>query len=131
MTMTSPPANPSPAFRQGGFRMILLATDLSAASEAATVRALELASELGASVLAVSVIDPRALRLPGGAFSRRVDQVRTVREAAVQDLVARGRASGVKVDFLIWEGEPGEAIVEAATAEGVDLSSSGAMAGAP
>lgn len=98
-----------------------MATDLSSASEAATLRALDLAVDLGASVLAVSVIDPRALRLPGGAFSRRIDQVRAVREAEVQGLVARGRANGVKVDFLIWEGEPGEAIVEAATAEQVDL----------
>lgn len=98
-----------------------MATDLSAASEAATLRALDLAVDLGASVLAVSVIDPRALRLPGGAFSRRIDQVRAVREAEVQGLVARGRTNGVKVDFLIWEGEPGEAIVEAATAEQVDL----------
>ena len=28
---------------------------------------------------------------------------------------------GVRVSFLVWEGEPGEAIVEAATSEQVDL----------
>lgn len=113
--------NPSPSISRAGIRRVLLATDLSAASEAATLRALGLAADLGASVLVVSVIDARSLRLPGGAFSRRVDQVRAVREAAVRELVARGRAFGVRVDFLIWQGEPGEAIVEAATAEQVDL----------
>ena len=38
-----------------------------------------------------------------------------------QALVARGRSAGVAVDFLVWEGDPGEAIIEAATAESADL----------
>jgi nucleotide-binding universal stress UspA family protein len=37
------------------------------------------------------------------------------------DLVGRGRAHGVEVSFLIWEGDPAESIVEAAGAEDVDL----------
>ena len=100
---------------------ILLATDLSSTSERATDEALELATRLGATVLAVSVIDPRQLRLPGGRYGMRVDQVRTERESAAQGLVARGRRLGVPVTFLIWEGEPGESIVDAAVAEGADL----------
>lgn len=100
---------------------ILLATDLSPASLGATVEALRLAERLGASLLAVSVIDPNQLRLPGGRFSPRVDQVRAEREGAVQTLVAEGRRVGVAVSFLIWEGEPGESIVEAAESEGADL----------
>jgi nucleotide-binding universal stress UspA family protein len=50
-----------------------------------------------------------------------VDQVRTGREAAAQELVSRGRASGVQVNFLIWDGDPGESIVDAARSEQVDL----------
>ena len=41
--------------------------------------------------------------------------------AGSQVLVARGRRAGVNVSFLVWEGEPGPAIVEAAAAERVDL----------
>jgi nucleotide-binding universal stress UspA family protein len=35
--------------------------------------------------------------------------------------VLRGRQAGVHVSFLVWEGEPGPSIVEAAEAEGADL----------
>ena len=57
-------------------RKLLLATDLTDASAAATDQAFELASRLGASLLAVAVIDPGSLSLPGGRFRARVDQVR-------------------------------------------------------
>jgi len=105
----------------GGIRRILLATDLSAASEGATLQALDLAHDLGAELLIVSVIDPGSLRLPGGRFGVRVDQVRTSREAAAQELVSRGRSAGVRVRFLIWEGDPGDSIVDAAQSEQVDI----------
>lgn len=105
----------------GGVKRILLATDLSPASEGAALQALDLAHDLGATLLIVSVIDPGSLRLPGGRFGQRVDQVRTGREAAAQELVSRGRANGVQVSFLIWEGDPGESIVDAAASEQVDL----------
>jgi len=100
---------------------LLLATDLSPASAAATEQAFELASRLTAPLLIVSVIDPGQLRLSGGRFGQRVDQVRMQRERVAQDLVARGRRVGVPVSFLIWEGDPGESIVEAAVAERADL----------
>ncbi len=102
-------------------RTILLASDLSAASEAAESLAFELAANLGCSVLLVSVIDPRGLWLPGGGYRQRVDQARAAREAAAQTIVDRGRREGVPIRCLIWEGDPGEAIVEAAAAEAVDL----------
>lgn len=100
---------------------LLLATDLSPASAAATEWALDLAHRLGAALLAVSVIDPGALRLPGGRFGARVDQVRADREREAQALVRRGRELGVAVTFLIWQGDPGEVIVEAARSEGVEM----------
>lgn len=100
---------------------LLLATDLSPASEAATDEAFELAGRLRVPLLIVSVIDPGQLRLPGGHFGSRVDQVRAQREIAAQELVQRGRRVGVSVSFLIWEGDPGEAIIEAAQAEHAEL----------
>ena len=95
-------------------RTILLASDLSSASTAAEDLAFELAAGLHSTVLLVSVIDPHGLR-------ERVDQVRATRLARAQLIADRGRRAGVTIRCLIWHGDPGEAIVEAAEAEGVDL----------
>jgi nucleotide-binding universal stress UspA family protein len=100
---------------------LLLATDLSEASTAATEEAFELASRLGASLLVVSVIDPGSLLLPGGRFQARMDQVRERRESIAQALVERGRDVGVPVSFLVWDGDPGDMIVAAAQAEDADM----------
>jgi nucleotide-binding universal stress UspA family protein len=104
-----------------GARKLLLATDLSEASEAATDEAFELARRLEASLLVVSVIDPGSLLLPGGRFRARVDQVRDRREQQAQALVERGRSEGLEVSFLVWTGDPGDMIVSAAEAEHVDM----------
>ena len=112
-----PVSGPRPA---GAVRRILLATDLSEASEGATRKAIELAHDLGANLLIVSVIDPATRGAPGGRVER-MDQRRAARESAAQQVVVRGRQAGVPVSFLVWEGEPGPAIVDAAQSEGADL----------
>jgi nucleotide-binding universal stress UspA family protein len=112
---------PVPGPRAGSaIRRILLATDLSAASEAATTKAIEMARDLGAHLIIISVIDPAVRGVPGGRVER-MDQRRAAREFAAQAAVVRGRQAGVTVNFLVWEGEPGPAIVEAVTAEDADL----------
>lgn len=103
------------------FGSVLLATDLSTTSTPAETEALRLAAGLGARLIAVSVIDPGTLKLPGGRYRARVDQVRDERESAAQALVARAQEIGVPTAFLVWEGDPGEAIVDAASAEHADL----------
>ena len=102
-------------------RSILLATDLSPASADAEDVAFELATRLGGSLLLVSVIDPRGLWLSGGRYRQRVDQARNAREAAARGTIDRAHRKGIPIRTLIWEGDPGEAIVEAAIAEDVDL----------
>lgn len=121
--MSALPAMSSSEPTQGferSFRRILLATDLSTASEAATDQALQLARDLRAELLVVSVIDPSS-PLSGGPAVARMDQRRAARELAAQALVVRGRRTGVSVEFLVWEGEPGPAIIEASEAERADL----------
>ena len=105
--------------RPRGIRRILLATDLSAASDGASAHAVELARDLRAELIVVSVIDP-SIHLPGPALAR-LDQRRAARELAAQELVVSGRRTGVSIRFLVWEGEPGPAIIEAAGSEQVDL----------
>ncbi len=102
-------------------RRVLLATDLSPASESAAREAIRLASDSHAELVVLSVIDLGRLRLPGGLFLRRVDQERARIETEARVLVARARAASVRATFLIWEGDPAEAILAAATAESVDL----------
>jgi nucleotide-binding universal stress UspA family protein len=101
-------------------RRILLATDLSSASSAATEEAIRLARALSAELLVVSVIDPSGDAAPGWRLARS-DQRREARTAAAQDVVAGGRARGVRTSFLVWEGDPGPAIVDAAVSESADL----------
>ena len=69
-----PAAAPSPAQSMSaapGMEKLLLATDLSEASSAATEEAFELAARLGASLLVVSVIDPgrSSFRAAGSGFA--------------------------------------------------------------
>jgi nucleotide-binding universal stress UspA family protein len=104
-----------------GIRRLLLATDLSPASAQAAEEAIRLAVETGAQLLVLSVVDPRRLRLPGGIFLRRVDQERSRIEVGVQRLVDSARRAGARATFLVWEGEPAEAILAASDAEKVDV----------
>ena len=117
-TVTFAAARPAPPPK---VQKLLLATDLSEASSAATEQAFELAGRLGASLLVVSVIDPGSLLLPGGRFHSRIDQVRERRAAIAQSLVERGRTEGIPVSFLVWDGDPGDMIVSAAEAEHADM----------
>jgi nucleotide-binding universal stress UspA family protein len=131
MTVMTTRSNPEPApvpglarvtaGPAGRVRKLLLATDLTDASMAATEEAFDLAGRLGATLLVVSVIDPGSLLLPGGRFRVRVDQVREQREKLAQALVERGREDGIDVSFLIWTGDPGDMIVSAAEAEQADM----------
>jgi nucleotide-binding universal stress UspA family protein len=120
--MTDPTSIPSPSSAPpDAVRHVLLATDLSPASLPATEAAIDIARRSGADLTVLSVVDPRILRLPGGRFLRRVDQEQARIEAGVQDLVAQARAAGVVAAFLVWHGDPSEAILEAAEAEDADL----------
>ena len=101
------------------FRTVLLATDLTPASAEATERAIELSARLDARLLIVNVMDSR--RLVGGGSHERIDQARAEREAVLLEVVRTARAAGASAEFLIWTGDPGNALVSAAEAEHADL----------
>jgi nucleotide-binding universal stress UspA family protein len=101
-------------------RRLMLATDLSSASEQAADEGIRLAVENKAELVVFSVIDPGRLRLPGGVFLRRIDQERSRIDIGVQKLVQRARAAGARATFLVWEGDPAESILAAAEAEKID-----------
>ncbi|MFV2064842.1 MAG: universal stress protein [Chloroflexota bacterium] len=100
-------------------RTILLATELTVASEAATLRACDLADKLGARLLVVNVLERQ--RLSGTGSHDRVDQARAERESRLLSVVRSARSEGVTADFLVWEGDPGSSIAAADEAEHADL----------
>jgi nucleotide-binding universal stress UspA family protein len=87
---------------------ILLATDASPASQAAECQAIELAARLGARLVVLSVVS-------GGPSAREA------RQLAVEAIVQRARAVGADARGMAWNGDAGEAIVDAAQAEYADL----------
>jgi nucleotide-binding universal stress UspA family protein len=97
---------------------ILLATDLTGASSAATAQAVDLAVRLDARLLVVSVLET----VKAGVSRRGVrPEAREVRAKQVQGVVSEARAAGAKASYLVWEGDAGDAITAAADAEGADL----------
>jgi nucleotide-binding universal stress UspA family protein len=105
--------------RRGRIGTVLLATDLTAASEDATLQAIDLAASVEARLLIVNVIDPSARK--AGVVADRVDQMRAEREPRLLAVVEQARSWGVESTYLLWTGEPGKSIVAAAEAERADL----------
>jgi nucleotide-binding universal stress UspA family protein len=98
---------------------ILLATDLSPASDAATEQATELAVRLGARLLVVHVIGLMQGMVPIPR-SRAVED-RDARTLAAQAVVQAARAAGAVATFLLWEGDAADGILAAAEAEAADI----------
>jgi nucleotide-binding universal stress UspA family protein len=97
---------------------IVLGTDLEDVSIAPEEAAIALAAAEGRDLVIVHAIDLGRLRLPGGRFVRRIDQVRAARESELAAVVGRARAAGVDARALVWVGSAAECIVDAARAEG-------------
>jgi nucleotide-binding universal stress UspA family protein len=107
-----------------GIRTVLLATDLSPASDEATTQAIDLAASISARLLVVNVIggdDSDRSRAAPYSAAPRLDQQRASRERPLLAIVDRARIRGVDAAFLLWTGEAGEGVVAAAQAEGADL----------
>jgi nucleotide-binding universal stress UspA family protein len=101
---------------------ILLATDGSPASEGASDEAIDLAVQVGARLLVVSVLGGAGSRPTGSTAetSGPADSRDSLTNKA-QALVQRAKAAGCDATFLVWDGDPGEAIVAAADSENADL----------
>lgn len=101
---------------------ILLATDGSPASEPASEQAIDLAAQVQARLLVVGVVStPSRHAAPGGEEVGRVPEARDHLATTAQSIVQRAKAAGAHATFLVWEGDPGEAICAAADSEDADL----------
>jgi nucleotide-binding universal stress UspA family protein len=97
---------------------ILLATDLTSASAAATDEAIELAVRLEAGLLVLHVYQPRGM---AGIGRVRPVEDREQRATGAQAVVQQARAAGAQATFLLWDGDPGDSIIAAAESEAVDM----------
>ncbi|MGD0862536.1 MAG: universal stress protein [Candidatus Limnocylindrales bacterium] len=102
------------------FETILLATDGSAASEPASEQAIDLATQVEARLLVVSVVASGRQPSESAAAAPASDS-RDSMTTRAQGIVQRARAAGANATFMVWEGDAGEAIVAAADSEGADL----------
>ena len=100
---------------------ILVATDGSPASAAASDEAIDLALRLGARLIVINVVNVAELTAASSMFPGTVFTAREEAEAIARAIVDDARRSGVVATYLTWEGQPGEAIVAAAESEAADL----------
>ena len=100
---------------------ILLATDGSAASEPASEQAIDLATQVQARLLVVSVVPSSRTPAETASAGHSDADSRDSMAARAQGIVQRARAAGANATFLVWEGDAGDSIVAAADSEDADL----------
>ena len=120
VTLTPGFTGPSKLAGHAGRRLetILLATDLTPASSAATEQAIDLAVRLEAHLLVVTVME--SAKAGVGRRGAR-PETRAARARDAQRVVHEARAAGAEARFLVWEGDAGPGIVAAAESERADL----------
>jgi nucleotide-binding universal stress UspA family protein len=101
--------------------IILLATDGSPASEGASGEAIDLAVQVEARLLVVSVLGASSRPSEASTESAGPADSRDSLTTKAQAIVQRAKAAGADATFLVWDGDPGEAIVAAADSENADL----------
>jgi nucleotide-binding universal stress UspA family protein len=107
------------------FKRIIVATDLTPASEPAVAEASLLAKENGADLLIAHVYRPpsvsQAQSVAGGVYEEWDQNIRAEVKGKLGVLVATAKKEGVKAEALVLAGQPYEAIVQAAKSKNADL----------
>jgi nucleotide-binding universal stress UspA family protein len=111
------------------FQTVLVATDGTNDSDGAVEAALDLAHDIGARLLVLTVVpegttDQPEEDEPGAVdFSQPKDEDEEIAEAQerTDTVLDHAKEWGLEAQSIIWEGEPGETILAAAEAEGADV----------
>jgi nucleotide-binding universal stress UspA family protein len=107
------------------FHRILVATDLTEASEPALAEAIGLARDSGAELLVAHAYQlpnaTEAQSVAAGVFEEWDSNLRSRVEERLQPIVARAQKEGLQAGALILTGAPYEAIAEAARQKKADL----------
>ncbi len=107
------------------YKRILIATDGSDKSRKAAEEGVELAKALGASVIALNVVNEvvvaSAVRQLGADRKEVEDKLKVAGQKAVDEIKKMGEAAGVKVDPVLRIGVPANTVIDVAGAEKADL----------
>ena len=107
------------------FKRILVATDLTPASDPALEEAILLAKENGAELLIAHAYHPpslsQAAAVAPGVYEEWDRNMRAEVEGRLEELAANAVKAGIKAQPMILAGAPYEAITEAAKLNGIDL----------
>ena len=110
------------ATRTARYRLILLAVDGSEASRVAAAHAAYLAGATSAAVAVLAVMDTSAGFTFGAEGAAAYARLRAEAQAAIEVASAMLREAGVaRVEHLIMDGVPRDAIREVADEQGADL----------
>jgi nucleotide-binding universal stress UspA family protein len=114
-------AQPSGANRLPQVRLVIHATDGSAASWSAARYAVALARYTGARLVALFVVNTREARRLAPLEHEALAAMREQGESAVAHVVNLAHQHGVPAQGMLVDGVPGQAIVDAAADLGADL----------
>lgn len=107
------------------YKRILIATDGSDKSRKAAEEGVEFAKALGASVIALNVINEvvvaSVVRQLGSDRKEVEDKLKVAGQKAVDEIKKMGEAAGVKVDPVLRIGVPANTVIDVAGAEKADL----------
>lgn len=104
------------------FNKILIPTDGSKASFEGSRKGIELAEEVGAEIVALSVVEEALVEDKiYGSPPAEPERVRDLARRSVEDLAERAKDRGLSVEKAVREGEPSKEIVEQAMDSDVDL----------
>ncbi|MCJ7445805.1 MAG: universal stress protein [Methanotrichaceae archaeon] len=107
------------------YKRILIATDGSDKSRKAAEEGVEFAKALGASVIALNVINEvviaSVIRQLGSDRKEVEDKLKVVGQKAVDEIKKMGEAAGIKVDPVLRIGVPANTVIDVAGAERADL----------
>jgi nucleotide-binding universal stress UspA family protein len=110
------------------FQTVLVATDGTSDSDGAVEAALDLAHDTGAKLLVLTVV-PEGTTEEGErdddarrrSSSQDEDEEITEAQERTDTVLDHATEWGLEAQSIIWEGEPGEAIIAAAESEGADV----------
>lgn len=104
------------------YHLILMPVDCTEAAQAAAAHAAALCHAMGATLAILGVIDTSAGFQFTAEGMARYDRLRAETQAAIEAASAATRGLGVaRVEHLIMDGTPREAILEVADEQGADL----------
>jgi nucleotide-binding universal stress UspA family protein len=107
------------------YKRILIATDGSDRSRKAAMEGVELAKALGASVVALNVVNEvvvaSAVRQLGSDRKEVESKLTAAGQKAIDEIKKKGESAGVKVEPILKIGVPANTVIDVAGAEKADL----------